>query len=141
MGKHSKPTETVVDLDLSDEAVDIGGLGDVLEDLSDEAVDVVQELPEGEPRIAEEVDVVSAFWDVAEDFADDGKIESASRERLVRALRTLAQGAIASVVVSVVPAVWAAFQGGQVDGASLVDAAKVAAVSALAAYVMPKKKK
>ncbi|WP_395108133.1 hypothetical protein [Actinomadura sp. SCN-SB] len=89
----------------------------------------------------EREEVFDSFWEVAEDFAENGKVDKPHVERLVRALRTLAQGAIAAVVVSVIPAVSDVVQGGQADGASLVNAAKVAAVSALAAYLMPKSKK
>jgi len=84
----------------------------------------------------------SAWLDVADDWADDGRVSSASRDRLVRALRTAAQGAVAAVVVAVVPAVWDVLNGAtNVDSGDLVTAATTAALAALVAYVSPKRRK
>jgi hypothetical protein len=111
VGKHTltpDPTETVPDVDLSDEAVWVHDLelGKVLDDL-----------------------------------LDDGKLRPETRERLVRTSRSLLQGLVAAVLVAAGPAAWDYVQGAETfELVGLVDAVKVAAVTAVVAYLHPKRK-
>lgn len=91
---------------------------------------------EGSPEVRE---VASAFWGVAEDFADDRQVGEASRDRLVRALRTLAQGVGAAVLTGAVPVTLAAVKGDPTNVTAAASAFGTAALAAVLSYFHTRK--
>ena len=80
----------------------------------------------------------AAFWD----YAEDGELSQGSRERLVRAGRTLFQGALAAGAVAAAPVLLDALQGTDpIDWRMLAVSAGQTVLAALVAYVHPKRQK
>ncbi|MFP3968433.1 hypothetical protein SMC26_39480 [Actinomadura fulvescens] len=81
----------------------------------------------------------SAFWDGVVDFAEDGELSEAARDRLVRALRTLGQGLGAAVLVGAGPVALDAFQGDPTNVTGAASAFGTAALAAVVAYFHKRK--
>lgn len=45
-------------------------------------------------------DAASAFWDGVVDYAEDGDLSDAGKDRMVRAGRTLAQGSVGAALIT-----------------------------------------
>lgn len=84
-------------------------------------------------------DAASAFWDGAVDYVEDGKLSESARDRMVRSLRTLAQGVGAAVVTGAVPVAVSALKGHPGDVKGAVTAFGTAALAAVVAFFHTRK--
>lgn len=85
-------------------------------------------------------EVASAFWDGVEDFAEDGNLSEAGRERMVRSARTLAQALSAAVLTGAAPAAWNVLHGHPTNIHGAATAFATAAVAAVVAFFHTRKR-
>ena len=75
-----------------------------------------------------------AFWDAARDYMADRHLSEPARERLIRAARTLLQGAVSAAVVAAAPAAWSVLQDRPTDARGAAYAAATAALASVVAF-------
>ena len=82
----------------------------------------------------------SAFWDGVTDWAEDGELSEAARERMIRAGRTLIQGVLSAVAVGVAPLAWDLLKGNaDVSSTGALSALGTAALASVVAYFHKRK--
>lgn len=75
-----------------------------------------------------------AFWDATRDYMADRHLSEPARERLIRAARTLVQGAVSAAVVAAAPAAWSVLQDRPTDARGAASAAATAALASVVAF-------
>lgn len=107
---------------------------------TDENAGVTAAGVELEPTPEGVAEAEAALWAGVVDFADDRKLSEPTRDRLIRAGRTLAQGLAGAVVVGAGPVLWDALRGDPTNVTGAVTAFGTAALGAVAAYFHVKRK-